>query len=282
MYTSEYDENIKFLSYDRIELQGTFAKPQKPIKAAVLMLHGIPSWQQEWGLYAKMSKSLCEYGIASLRFNYRFWYDGETRHGDLNKLTLSQLINDSESAYWSLKGLIEDDVPIYVVAISFSGGLSIKWINSFNRLIKGVYLMAPCFDYEYEVLGKHKNYNYDNIQLLNDDQINILNKNACINQELDYGREMVNEAHIYNIYNELNIIKTKVKVFQGTNDKVVPISITEKILMNYPTYELIKIKDAKHSFGGPRKPDGSSDHEAKRKNIEFIINSVIEDILKEN
>ncbi len=55
---SEYDENIKFLSYDRIELQGTFAKPQKPIKAAVLMLHGIPSWQQEWGLYAKMSKSL--------------------------------------------------------------------------------------------------------------------------------------------------------------------------------------------------------------------------------
>ncbi len=85
---------------------------------------------------------------------------------------MSELINDSESAYWSLKGLIEDDVPIYVVAISFSGGLSIKWINSFNRSIKGVYLMAPCFDYEYEVLGKHKNYNYDNIQLLNDDEIN--------------------------------------------------------------------------------------------------------------
>lgn len=45
MYTSEYDENIKFLSYDRTKLEGSFDRPKVPIKAAVLMLHGIPSWQ---------------------------------------------------------------------------------------------------------------------------------------------------------------------------------------------------------------------------------------------
>ncbi|MEW8996151.1 alpha/beta hydrolase [Clostridium sp.] len=279
MYTSEYDENIKFLSYDRTKLEGSFARPKVPIKAAVLMLHGIPSWQHEWGLYARIAKSFCEYGIASLRFNYRFCYDGEKRYGNLNKLTISQLINDSESAYWTLRGLIADGVPIYIIAISFSGGLSIKWINSFNRSIKGLFLMAPCFDYEYEVLGNHKNYNYDNIELLNEDQIDILNKNGCINQGLDYGKEMVREAHIFNIYNELNILKTKVKVFQGTNDKIVPISITKKILSKYPSIELIEIKDAKHSFGGSKKPDGSSDHEAKSKNIEFITNSIINNIL---
>lgn len=50
MYTSEYDEKIKFLSYDRTKLEGSFTRPKVLIKAAMIMLHGIPSWQREWGL----------------------------------------------------------------------------------------------------------------------------------------------------------------------------------------------------------------------------------------
>lgn len=32
--------------------------------------------------------------------------------------------------------------------------------------------MVPCFDYEYEVLGNHKNYNYDNIEFIINSIIN--------------------------------------------------------------------------------------------------------------
>jgi esterase/lipase len=281
MYISKYDHKIRFLSYDGIELTGTFAKSKRQTKAAVLMLHGIPSWQHEWGFYSKMAECFCDNGIASLRFNYRFWYDGLNKYGNLNKLTLSQLINDSESAYWKLRGLITGRVPIYVVARSFAGGVSIKWINAFNRSINKIYLMAPCFDYEYELFGNYKNYTSAYNQLLNEEQINLLTKNGYINQELNYGREMCNEAHVFNIYNELKIINSKIIIFHGTGDTIVPIDITEKILMDYPEIELIKIKDAKHSFGGLKRSDGTSDSSTKNKNIQFIINRVVKDILCE-
>lgn len=97
----------------------------------------------------------------------------------------------------TLRGLIADGVPIYIIVISFSGGLSIKWINSSKRSIEGLFLIVPCFDYEYEVLGNHKNYNYDNIELLNEGQIDILNKHGYINQGLDYGEEMIRKTHIF-------------------------------------------------------------------------------------
>ncbi len=262
-----------FKSYDGTKLVGILNKPERSIvKAAFLMMHGIPSDKDEWGFYKDMSVALEKENYASFRFDFR--YNGESTSGNMDQLTISGMTNDIDAAYWQLRNTIGVNTSIFVVGTSCGGGVTIKWIHNFKRQVKRVFLMAPVFDYEYEIFGcdyfKSKDGNFS----LPPELIDGLERNGCINSEIKYGRSMINEAHLFNAIDEISSITNNLTIFHGEEDTVVPIQKTERIVEKFiERIELIKIPHANHGFA----VDGDEDltSEGTKKNHHYVYAEII-------
>lgn len=238
-------KKIRFKSYDGTNLVGIISLPTT-IDHAILMVHGLPSDKDEWGFYKDMADFLYERNIATLRFDIR--YNGESEKGDLSNLTLSEMINDIESAYWELVGEINGTTtPISIVGTSCGGGVTIKWNNEFNRPINKIFLNAPVLDYEYEVTNEvqKKRSTYTHLSTLN---INTLLEKKSLNADVGYGYQMINESHLFNIQNEFERCSVPITIFQGNKDTVVPIGLTESNIKGFDNIELIVVEGADHGF----------------------------------
>ena len=242
------ERKINFNSYDGTELVGIYSYPDNnKVKSAFLLMHGIPSDKNEWGFYSDMANFLSQNGYSSFRFDFR--YNGESQQNSISKLTLSEMVNDIESAYKILLENINNKTSVFLVGTSCGGGVTVRWCNIFGRKIKKIFLMAPVFDYEYEITGIRREYEHScQSSFLTLDHLNFLQLNGYLNNEIQYGREMINEAHIFNARGEIKTLKINVIIFQGTADTVVPISITKKIIENQNNCTLIEIPDADHGF----------------------------------
>lgn len=262
-----------FESYDGTKLVGILSKPNQGIeRAAFLLVHGIPSEKDEWGFYKDMATFLSKNGYASFRFDFR--YNGESEKGSLEQLTLSAMISDIEAAFWQLERCVSDETPIYVVGTSCGGGATVKWANSFKRDVEKIFLMAPVFDYNYEILGYSEPEDKEKHIELVKDQRDLLNSMGYVNDEIKYGRAMVNEANIFDSIKELDNSNCDIIIFQGDSDTVVPIEITEKnINSSNKDIELIKISEADHGFAVEGDDDLTAD--GTKENHYYVYNEMI-------
>lgn len=238
-------KKIRFNSYDGTNLVGIISLPQL-IDHAILMVHGLPSDKDEWGFYKDMADFLYERNVASFRFDIR--YNGESQNGNISELTLSEMINDIESAYWALvKELKNDSTRISIVGTSCGGGITIKWYNTFNHYIENIFLNAPVLDYEFEVTGEIRK-NHNTYTQLSSTNINILSKKKVLNDDVGYGYSMINESHLFDIQNEFNQCTIPITIFHGNEDTVVPLHLTESNIKGYNNIELVVIDKANHGF----------------------------------
>src|SRR5690242_21923875 len=86
----------RFRSYDGTQLEGTLARPSCPEgRPLALLVHGITSSRNEYGLFSGLAAHLLQKDILSFRFDYRC-------HGvnqqPMEALTLSGIVNDIEAA----------------------------------------------------------------------------------------------------------------------------------------------------------------------------------------
>lgn len=245
MANSYIEKIINFKSYDGTNLVGIYTLPNK-VEHSLLMIHGLPSDKDEWGFYKDMSIYMAQHNIATFRFDFRF--NGESQQGDFSNLTLSMLINDIESAYWKLQEFV-DTTAISVIGTSCGGGISVAWKNRFKRDIKNLFLMAPVLDYEYEVTGKIKQNYYDSFISLDNDILKILESTQRLNDDIGYGYQMLNEAHIFDINEEFSKNNTPIYIFQGDQDTIVPFKLTQTLIVDFlKNIELIPILGADHGF----------------------------------
>ncbi|MBB3841062.1 alpha-beta hydrolase superfamily lysophospholipase [Runella defluvii] len=267
-------KKIKFKSFDGTNLVGILTIPNGKIKAAFLLVHGIPSDKDEWGFYKDLTFFLEENQIASFRFDFR--YNGESQKGKFKNLTISALLNDIESAFWQLRNSFTEDLALYVVGTSCGGGILIKWLNSFKRPIKKAFLMAPVLDYMFEVAGKEKAHFVDKFSTLTDEDLIKIKKTGVLNEDVGYGIGMLNEANIFDIKDEFNNCHIPIHIFHGKDDTIVPIDITLRSISDYDNIKLTEIPKANHGFA----VEGDDDltHPDTKANHFFIYKKILKSI----
>src|SRR5580765_5583595 len=89
------ETTLQFRSYDGTPLEGTYASGGAGSDAVVILVHGITSSRDEFGLFSGLAAHLAREGRPSFRFDYRC-------HGKsdlpIEELTLAGIVNDVESA----------------------------------------------------------------------------------------------------------------------------------------------------------------------------------------
>ena len=234
---------LRFKSYDGYELEGTFEKADKE-KAGLLFIHGITSSRDELGFHSDYAKYLCENGITTLRFDYRYHGVNEAK---LENLSLCGILNDIDAAFTVLKNHVSDKTKsFFIVGTSFGGGLSAFWVD-FNRKleINKVILNAPVINYENDVLERNGLIN--NGLLSEKAQKQLKNNGFVSSSDIHFGRGLINELKYINGINAIQNLGNKVVIFHGDEDEDVPISSTLKYKSS--STGLVIIKGVGHGFG---------------------------------
>ena len=141
--------DLRFRSYDGTLLEGTYCGDHRKSDSVAVLVHGITSSRDEFGLFAGLAEHLSGEGMPSIRFDYRC-------HGrnarPIEEMTLCGVINDIEAA--ARAGLRKSNASqVCVVGMSFGGGLSAYWASVTRAPLSGVVMLAPVIDYEEDVLG---------------------------------------------------------------------------------------------------------------------------------
>ena len=229
-------KKVKFASRDSLKLHGTFTSPSGPVRGALLMVHGITSDRDEWGIFEKVADELAHSGLASLRFDYR-------GHGesvlDEDKISLHGILSDILSAWGLLESRTEPapkSFRRYIMGSSFGGGLAYAAAAQMGNIDRA-FLLAPVFDYLIDIENCAPRWQGD---LKRKDQIRY--------NHLRLGRALVNEAFYFDPLAGADVATT---IFHGTLDTDVRIELSEKVAARLRKIELIRMEGAGHVLNVP-------------------------------
>ena len=238
--------NIKFKSYDGYELSGKLLKARSE-KGALLFVHGIASSKDELGFHSDYADFLCENGITSFRFDYRF-HGGENEGNlKLEQLSLCGIVNDIDAAFNVLLNNVDSKTKAYfIVGTSFGGGLSAYWVDSVHKNeIRKVILNAPVISYENDVL--ERNNLVAGSYLSEKAQKQLSEKGFVNSSDIYFGRGLINELRFINGINALQNLGSNVVIFHGEDDDDVPLDSSKKYKSDMTQLEIIP--KVGHGFG---------------------------------
>ena len=281
------EQEIKFQSLDGIELNGalTFPKDDASIRGGFLLLHGCPAYMDEYGFYRDintndgMSEFLAAHGYVSLRFNYRS-QSKDIKPEEMGDLSISGMIVDTESAYHKLVEHLKNDLPIYVVGTSFAGGISIQWINSFERDIKHLFLMCPLLNMRHALKASNALVSNGVFELLSPDIIAGLQKEGQVYRNgIKMNYAFFDELLTMNVKREFSLLKCPSTVFHGTIDSSVPYEDSKEFVEKHSNRQsvLYTYENARHGFG-QLDANGKSDPILKKRNHHDIFKKMLERI----
>lgn len=242
----------RFRSYDGTSLEGTLSVASSPSEAVALLVHGITSSRDEFGLFSGLAEYLANAGISSLRFDYRC-------HGinqqSLESLTLSGVVNDIEAA--AELALAETGAKqLHVVGMSFGGGLSAYWGAVTARPVATVVMFAPVIDYEQDVLGQ---YGLLTDGALTNEAARQLAKKGYLDPDGNhYGPALINELRYVSGIVGLRQLRCSSLILHGDADSVVPYASSERYCSLNPHCRLVNIPHTDHGFGVEDDEDLSS------------------------
>lgn len=256
-------QQVQFTSFDGARLFGVITLPVSRAWAVALLTHGLPSDKEEWGFYTDFAAHLASVGVQSLRFDFR--YCGDSEPGDLSDIALAAMWNDIDAAARVAASSVTPSIPFFLIATSASGGVALQWANDRPGLVAHAFLMAPVLDYSFEVLGRPRS----EVLLLPEVDhavVASLARTGKVSNESPYGRWMVNDARRFDGGSEVRRATTPLSVFQGTNDSVVPLSLTRAVLAQ-SAVELVTVARADHGFAAVgdddlRHPETKRNHHA--------------------
>lgn len=117
------ETRLRFQSFDGTALEGTFARATGESNRLAILVHGITSSRDEFGLFSGLATHLAAAGVSSIRFDYRC-------HGKSTlpreSMTLAGIVNDIQAAAETAVAHTSASY-LYIVGMSFGGGLSAFW-----------------------------------------------------------------------------------------------------------------------------------------------------------
>lgn len=233
----------QFLSYDDIELEGTLMPCQSGRDSLVLMVHGITSSRDEFGLFSGLAARLAQEGFPSFRFDYRC-------HGissvPMEHMTLAGVVNDIEAAANCSMSLTKK-ASVFVVGMSFGGGLSAFWGAHTSRSVRGIMMFAPVIDYEEDIL--EKGTVVDGVITKQPYKDELLAKGFVEVEGFHYGRALLNETPYINGMEGIKRASCDLLILHGDADSVVPYESSERFAKLNSRCQLVNIAETDHGFG---------------------------------
>jgi len=260
-----------FRSYDGTALEGTLAEAEASREAVVLMVHGITSSRDEFGLFSGFADHLAREGTPSLRFDYRCHGVNEQA---MESLTLSGIVNDVEAA--AACALEQTRASrIHIVGMSFGGGLSAFWASTTRNTVSSVVMLAPVIDYEEDVVGQHG--------LLSDGTLveaaqDLLQQQGFLETDgIRYGPALLNELRYISGIEGIRHLKCESLIVHGDADTIVPYTSSERFVRLHPSCRLVNIPGTGHGFGVGDDEDLSSPAtKAKHREVFQLISDFFE------
>lgn len=257
------ETTIRFRSFDGTPLEGTYASAEKKGDDLAILVHGITSSRDEFGLFSGLAKYLAASGTPSFRFDYRC-------HGKSSlpkeAMTLSGIVNDIESA---AKIGIDQALPsrLHVVGMSFGGGLSAFWAATTSTPVASVVMLAPVIDYVEDVLGQHGAIEEGK---LSNPKAKSLAQNGFIEMDgFPYGAALINELPFISGIEGLRRLTRPSLIVHGDADSIVPYESSKRFVKLNRRCRLVNIPGTDHGFGVGDDEDLSSP-ETKEKHREVF------------
>jgi uncharacterized protein len=265
-----------FRSYDGTALEGTLVEGEGPRAAVVLMVHGITSSRDEFGLFSGFAEHLAREGTPSFRFDYRCHGVNEQR---MESLTLSGIVNDVEAA--AACALAQTRASrIHVVGMSFGGGLSAFWAAATKNTVSSVVMLAPVIDYEEDVLGQHGLLSNGT---LDEDARRLLQEQGFLETDgIRYGPALLNELRYISGIEGIRRLKCESLIVHGDADTVVPYASSERFVKLHPGCRLVNIPGTDHGFGiGDDEDLSSPETKAKHQEVFQIVSDFFERVYRD-
>lgn len=245
------ETDVRFRSYDGVALSGTLCTPEGETRAAVLLVHGITSNRNEFGLYSGLAQHLADASIASFRFDYR-------AHGEstlpLHEMTLSGIVNDICAAYKEFtRAFAHPNVPFAVVGMSFGGGVSAVWAAKNGDKVNLVILLAPVLDYEHDILGQYGSLTEPGLSTALTER--LAGKGYIDVDGISYGRALINELPLFSVKEDLKRLSCPALIIHGDLDSIVPYDLSREFVKHCQNCRLITISGTDHGFGVPADED---------------------------
>jgi uncharacterized protein len=260
-----------FQSYDGTELEGTLMQNELAQHSAVLMVHGITSSRDEFGLFSGCAEHLLQKGIPSFRFDYRC-------HGvnkqPMESMTLSGVVNDIEAAAGYMFGKTLA-LQVHVIGMSFGGGLSAFWAATTKNNVGSVIMLAPVIDYEEDIIGQH---GFLSDGGLNKDAQRLLKSQGFIETDgVRYGPALINELRYISGIEGIQRLKCNSLIIHGDADSVVPYTSSKRFVKLNSACRLVNIPGTDHGFGVEDDEDLTSpETKKKHKEVFRIVSDFIE------
>ena len=265
--------NTKVMSLDGYPLDTTIVEPDESAKGVFLLLHGCPSYKEEWGFYGNeansgklgMAEFLARNGYASIRFNFR-GQGKDLKPEEMGELTLSGMINDVEAVYQFAVSHFKG-CAVHVVGTSFAGGVSLLWSQSYEHKIENLFLMCPLLDMRDTlvsrgVIGERSDFVLEGAVAELDCKGYVLSEDRLMN------RSFINEILASNVLSAMKHYDGPLHLFLATHDNTINLGKTYTLLDKVgkrSSSNIIEIPNAVHGFG-PRKDLGYSlEERSKRK-----------------
>jgi uncharacterized protein len=224
------ESNVSFCSFDGTPLEGTYRNSAEKSNTVSVLVHGITSSRDEFGLYSGLADFLATKGMPTLRFDYRC--HGKSKK-PIKSMTLAGIVNDIEAA--AKLALTESGASsVNVVGMSFGGGLSAFWAAFTTLQVKRVVMLAPVIDYIEDILGQHDAIVDGNVvptisqQLANDGFIEM--------DEICYGAALINELPVISAIDGLRRLKSDSLIVHGDADSAESTVPLGKYCRNRPRF----------------------------------------------
>ena len=267
------ETNLRFRSFDGTELQGTFVTRDSSSDSVVILVHGITSSRDEFGLFSGLANHLVEQGVPSFRFDYRCHGDSER---PMEAMTLSGIVNDIESA--AALGLTQARAScVHVVGMSFGGGLAAFWAATTAIPVSSVVLLAPVIDYEEDILGQHGAILDGKFT---EEAAEKLNENGFLDMDgIRYGPDLLNEVRFISGVEGLRRLKCDSLILHGDADSIVPYASSERFVTLNDRCQLVNISGTDHGFGvGDDEDLSSPETKEKHREVFSIISEFFEKV----
>lgn len=237
------EKTVRFQSFDGTRLEGTYAGNGQKSNALAILVHGITSSRDEFGLFSGLAKHLTKAGISSFRFDYRC-------HGKsdlpMESMTLAGIVNDIESAAESASAQARHS-QVHIVGMSFGGGLAAFWAATTSVDVSSVVMLAPVIDYREDVLGQHG--------AIKDGKLTKtaaagLAKDGFIETDgFRYGAPLINELSFISGVEGLRRLNCPSLILHGDADSIVPYESSERFVNLNSQCRLVSIPGTDHGFG---------------------------------
>ncbi|MBO0654777.1 alpha/beta fold hydrolase [Streptomyces triculaminicus] len=238
------ERETAFRSLDGTALAGTVTPPEGTTAGLAVLVHGAGVTRNEGGFFTRLAAGLASSGIRCLRFDLRAH---GASGGRPEQVTIAGVTNDIRAACDHVRAESGKNVPVHVIAASFSGGAAALHAGRRPHDIDRLVLLNPRLDYRERYVSSRPYFDGDYIT---PEAAKALDTDGFTERSpFELGRALLNEVFYLDPGVFLTTVRAPVLLVHGTKDTFVPVESSRRYMSVFGgPAELMELDGAQHGF----------------------------------